>query len=135
MPMQPKDSYYGYPVRSPYQGESEYFRANPTVSGMATEDGKIIFNPHSEGVNRDAVGRNEAVRLWLRQNNVDPEFSVTREQAERFRGTPYENNPRGLKSTILGRIISGDPSSGNATDEQKAFAESVLNRIKKGMEP
>ena len=129
MPMQPKKSYHGYDVRPPYPGEDSYFKANPNVSGMATEDGKIAFNPYSEGVNRDAVGRNEAVRLYLRENDISPEFDVTPDQVSRFRGTPYENDMKSLKSTIIGRILSGDPSAGAATEQQRLFAESISRRM------
>jgi hypothetical protein len=134
MPMTPETDYFGYSVREPYPGESQYFKANPNVSGMAAEDDRIIFNPYSKGVNRDAVGRNEAVRLWLRQHKVTPDFGVTEAQTQQFRGTPYEGDLNALRSTILGRIISGDPSAGDITEQQRAFAESVLKRIK-GLEP
>ena len=96
---------------------------------MATDDGKIIFNPYSEGVNRDAVGRNEAIRLWLRKNDIDLKFKVTPSQRERFKGTPYEGNDKALRRTILSRIASGDPSAGDVTGEQKKLARFVLEEI------
>ena len=127
------DNYYGYKVRQNYPGEDAYFKENPTTAGMATDDGKIIFNPYSEGVNRDAVGRNEAIRLWLRKNDIDLKFKVTPSQRERFKGTPYEGNDKALRRTILSRIASGDPSAGDVTGEQKKLARFVLEEILDGM--
>jgi len=127
------DNYFGYKVRNQlYDSEDQYFKKNKHVSGMATEDGQIIFNPYSEGVNYDAVGYNEAARLWLKENNVVPKFNLTPEQKATFRGTEYENDEIALKQSILSRIISGDPSAGNITPMQKQWSDWLLyNLIKR----
>jgi hypothetical protein len=124
--------YFGYKVRTQlYGGEDQYFRKNPHVAGMAAEDGRIIFNPYSKGVNYDAVGRNEAARLWLRENKVEPKFNLTDEQKAAFRGTEYERDEAALKHSIMARIISGDPSAGNVTPMQKTWADWLMNNLSK----
>ena len=124
--------YYGYKVRDTlYSGENDYFRKNPHVSGMAAQDGNIIFNPYSKNVNFDAVGNNEASRLWMRENNVVPKFNVTDEQKAAFRGTAYENDENALKHTILARIISGDPSAGKITPMQQTWANWLSDNLNK----
>lgn len=127
------EEYLGYKVRKQlYPGEDAYFAQNPTVTGMAAEDGRIIFNPHSAAnVNRAAVGKNEAVRLWMRETEYKPDFELTAEQKRAFKGTEYERNPEALKGSILARILSGDPSAGNVTPEQLKAAERVMQELEK----
>ena len=125
------NSYYGYQVRDPYPTEHSYFSANPHVAGMAAEDGKITFNPFSPpNVNRDAVGANEAARLWMRENNFAPKFDVTPAQAAQFEGSPYQSNPDAMRQTIIGRILSNDPSAGNVTDHQRQISDWVHETLK-----
>jgi len=114
----------GYKVREQlFPGEEAYFRSNPHVSGMAAETGDIILNPHSApGVNREAVARNEAMRLWMRENKVVPDFEITPQQRSAFAGTAYANDDAALKQTIAARIYSGDPSA-QATPEQQAYVQ------------
>lgn len=118
---------FGYKIRPKlFDGEDSYFRANPHVSGMAAETNDIILNPHSpQGVNLDAVARNEALRLYMRQNNLTPSFDVTDEQRNMFRGTSYGSNDDALKQTIAGRIYSNDPSA-KATELQKSWVNSLI---------
>jgi hypothetical protein len=109
----------GYKVRDKLsKSERAYFKANPAVSGMAAETGDIILNPYApHEVNKDAVARNEAFRLYLRDSNLDPQFAITDEQRRAFAGTPYEGDDKALRATIAARIYSGDPSA-KATPEQ-----------------
>ena len=124
--------YFGYPVReSLFPTEHSYFKNNPDVSGMAADDKTIIFNPYSQNINKDAVGQNEAARLWLRENNVEPKFNIHPHQRESFKGTPYENNELALRHTILGRIISGDPSAGMVTPVQQTWADWLMQQLQK----
>ena len=124
------DSYFGYQVRSPYQSENAYFRKNPTVSGMATKDSKIIFNPYAKGVNFNAVGINEGARLWMRENKVNPTFPLTDEQVKLFKDTPYAKDESAMRHTILARIISGDPSVGEISPAQRRWAEWLSSKLK-----
>jgi hypothetical protein len=130
----PNNKVYGYDIRDSYPSEKEYFKSNQKVGGMATEDGKIILNPYSELDERElnSVATNEAARLFIKENNLNFDFDITPEQAGSFKGTIYgePENEQELKGTILGRIISGDKSAGNATQEQLDWA----GKIKKALE-
>ena len=124
---------YGYEVRSPYQSELLYFHNNPHVGGMAAEDGKIILNPIStlKPDEQMAVARNEAARLYMRENKLTPNFDITPEQKASFANTEYgsaQNEPH-LKSTIVARILTGDPSVGAATQQQKEYASWLQSQL------
>ena len=120
---------FGFKVRDAlYPGEDSYFNNNPNVTGMATELDDVILNPYSQGVNRDAVARNEAFRLLLRRNNVAPGFDLTDDQRKAFAGTSYANNDDALKATISARIYSGDPSAKATPAQQKWVDEFVANQ-------
>lgn len=117
----------GYGVRNKlYPGEDDFFRGNPHVSGMAAESNDVILNPYSPpNVNRDAVARNEAFRLMLREHGPTPDFSLSDSQRQAFQGTAYGNNDPALRDTIAARIYSGDPSAA-ATPDQREW---VRNRL------
>ena len=114
------DPLFGFPIRQQlFPGEDAYFKSNPTVGGMAAETGDIILNPYSSpDVNRDAVARNEALRLLMRQQNVTPDYKLSQEQLQAFKGTPYATDQDALRASIAGRIYSGDPSA-QATPQQR----------------
>jgi len=121
----------GAQIRSPYGGELDYFRKNPNVAGMATEDNKVILNQLS-GLDYEqlkAVAMNEAFRLWMKNHNFQSSMNVTNEQKNAFANTPYANNDLALQQTILARILSGDPSALNATQEQNTIAGMLSNAI------
>lgn len=122
--------YFG--TRSPYEGEAQYFRQNPTVAGMATEDNKIILNPFSQNSpeEQQAVARNEAIRLFLKQQEYSPAFDLTKKQEEFFKGSEYEKNPEEAKKSIIARILTGDPSVGNLSKQQQQEANSIQEQIK-----
>lgn len=127
-------SVFGYEVRDQlYPGEHQYFRQNPHVSGMAADDGRIILNPYSQLQQHeyDAVAKNEAARLFFRenQNRFKFDFDPTPEQFEAFRNTPYQNDPYNLRATIISRIISGDPSAGNVTTRQQQWADWIQEQL------
>jgi hypothetical protein len=119
----------GYPVRNNlFPGEDQFFKGSPHVGGMASETGDVILNPYSPpNVNHDAVARNEAFRLMLRDLGTTPEFPVTPQQKSQFVGTKYETDEPALKSTIAARIYSGDPSA-NATPLQSEWVTNLLNK-------
>ncbi len=120
---------YGYQTRRPYDSEKKYFKDNPNVAGMAAEDGKIVLNPYSKNTpqQQQSVVQNEAIRLWLRKNNFNPQFDVTPKQAAAFANTDYgkPENIRHLKHSLIARYLSGDPSSGQLTPEQVKAADTV----------
>lgn len=121
-----QDRMLGYKIRSDlFPGEQSYFKTNPHVAGMAAETGDVILNPFSPaGTNHNAVAQNEAMRLYMRDNALNPEFAITPQQRDQFAGTSYGSNDPALRQTIAARIYSGDPSA-NATDEQRLYAEGL----------
>ena len=125
-------SIYGYQIRKPFAGEDKFFKSRPEVGGMAAEDGKIVLNPYSSLKEQEKmqVAKNEAIRLWMRDNKPELPFEVTKEQAKAFSGTEYGSNPQALKETIVARVLTGDPSA-MATPEQQAFANKLMGKITK----
>lgn len=126
------DTVYGYPIREPSDDELNYFRLNTHIGGYASDDNNIVINPFTQLTDdeRSLVAKNEAVRLWLRENKIEPTFNITKEQEESFFDTEYGGaEPVHIKHTILGRIISGDPSAGKITKEQKKYADWVLRQM------
>lgn len=111
-------------LRQPFQSESDYFRANPHVAGMAAADDNVTLNPFT-GLNpaqQDAVARNEFARIWMRQNGLRPEFALTPQQQNFFANTEYGKAPMEAKHTILARLLSGDSSAQDSTPEQRGMA-------------
>lgn len=108
-----------------YDGEDEYFRANPHVGGMAAEDDTVILNPYSKlsKAEKEAIIQNEKARLTMRNGYARPNFDLTEEQAKAFEN--YSPDIQDQRETIVGRIISGDPSQGNTTKQQREYAEEL----------
>jgi hypothetical protein len=125
------DLFWGYEVRQPYKSELKYFSDNPHVSGMATEDGRIIINPNSKLSDEQlySVKANEAARLFLRERKIEPDFDITPEQRRAFKNTPYSNDDLSLKHTILGRLISGDTSAGTPTSQQIQWTDWLRQQL------
>ena len=123
-------SIYGYQIRKPFAGEDKFFKGRPDVGGMAAEDGKIVLNPYSSLKEQEKmqVAKNEAIRLWIRDNKPELPFEVTKEQSKAFSKTEYGSNPQALKETIVARVLTGDPSA-MATPEQQSFANKLMGKI------
>lgn len=121
---------FGYGVRNDlYPGEQSYFQQNPNVAGMASESGHVVLNPHSPpDINRDAVARNEAFRLLMRDSAMTPSFQVTPEQRSYFQGTPYQGNEGGMRETIAARAYSGDPSITPTPEQSQWLAHFLRGR-------
>lgn len=102
-----------------YPGEDKYFKENPKVGGMMTEDNRVIINPYSKlsDKEKDAIRINESIRLIFKQENIVPNIEISDKQRAFFKGTPYENNEEAMKQTIMARILTNDPSA-KATKEQ-----------------
>ena len=125
--------------RTPNTGEIKFFTDNPTVGGMADfNTGTVVINPLKQWKpeERNSIQANESMRLFMRHNNIKPEFKLTEEQTNLFSnnrtntGSDYIDNPSELRETIITRIIAGDPSSGAPTKEQIDIAESLINLLK-----
>jgi len=129
--MPPLSKIYGYEIRNPQREELRYFKKNPNVSGMAAEDNRIILNPYSglSDEQMNAVARNEATRLYLREEEVVPDFKLTDEQTKKFK--EYSSDLTDIKHTILGRILTNDPSVGEITPEQKNWAKWLKTQLEK----
>lgn len=117
-------------TRDPYKGELDFFKKRPEVAGMATEDNKIILNPYSKNSPKEqqAVAQNEALRLFMKIQKIQPDFELTKEQQALFKGTEYEKNTAEAKKSIIARILSGDPSA-KPTEEQIQQAENLKEFI------
>lgn len=93
----------------------DYFKKNPTVSGMAIGAGmngidgerRIILNPYSENINKESVIKNESLRHWMDENNFElPD--VSEDQLNFYKGTTYEGNKLNIGRTEAARYLSGD---------------------------
>ena len=113
------------PLREPYESETDYFKSNPNVAGMAAEDDAIVLNPFSklDHNQKAAVMRNEASRIFMRRMKNRPAFNITDEQRKMFNNY---GNEQDIRETIAGRIFSGDNSSGIPTQEQIDFVNKYL---------
>ena len=126
----PKDLF-----RNPYESEINYFKSNPTVGGMATEDNKIIINPFSSlsDQEKNSVSLNEYGSILIRTvPNLKPTFKLTKDQENFLNSNSYKNsNEQDRLDTIAGRLLSGDPSAGTPTIEQLKFINLLENHINK----
>ena len=120
-----------YGMRSPYETELKFFKGSPEVAGMAAEDDKIVMNPFSSLSKKEqnAVAQNEALRIYMRQNQVNPSFDLTQAQQKMFADTEYASDPVAAKQSILARILSGDPSAKGASLDQTIEAQKLQDQI------
>lgn len=115
-------------LRDPYESELNYFKENPNVAGMATEDNKVILNPYSKlsDKEKESVITNETARIKMRDKKYEPTFELTAEQRKFLDSTTYKNaSDKDRKATIAARILSGDPSAGKPTKEQLEFVQKL----------
>lgn len=117
--------------REPTGSEREFFKSNPHVGGRATEDHQITINPFSSlsSEELDAVRVNERSRVFMRQNERFPKFDVTSEQlsSDVFKNYGTMDD---IRQSIVGRILSGDPSVGRATAEQLDFSSRLEEEMR-----
>lgn len=122
----------GAQMRKPYAGELDYFKKNPSVAGMATEDNKVILNPYSklDPGQYQSVANNEAARIFMRtEPSFKPKFELTDQQKRFLDTTTYRNaTEEERKGTIAARLLSGDSSAGVPTSEQEMFVESLKQK-------
>lgn len=106
------------PVRQASKSERDFFQKNQHVAGMAAEDNQVVLNPFSRlnKQQQQAVVTNERVRVFLRQQQMDPYFQLSDEQRLAFKGYGTETD---VRHTIIGRAIAGDPTAGRLTSEQQ----------------
>ena len=120
-------SYFGYFVRKASQEEVQWFKVNQNVSGYAINDGFIVISPFTKLSKKEikSVCINEAIRLFMREYQINPKIKLTRMQTNFFKGTVYENNADEACQSIIARIISGDPSALDYTNHQRALANKI----------
>lgn len=122
-------------IRNPYETEIKYFKQNPTVTGMATEDNKIILNPFSNlnDQQKNAVALNEYARIVMRTNpEFSPNFNLTEQQNKFLNSNIYKNaSDTDRMATIAARLLSDDTSAGTPTLNQLKFVEKLKNFINK----
>ena len=113
-----------YKERKPSTSELDFFRRSG-VPGYAAEDGSVVINPVQQpGVNYESVRINEHVRLLIRGGKVQPpNFQITTAQQQRFKDYGSLDD---IRATIAARLVSGDPSAGEATEEQRSYMNSIL---------
>jgi hypothetical protein len=123
----------GIAMREPFEGEINYFKQNPNVAGMATDDNKVILNPFSNLKENEyqAVAMNESARIVMRNPKYRPNFELTEQQIRFLDSTTYRNaSEDDRKATIAARIVSGDPSGGVPTSEQSVFINDIKQALK-----
>lgn len=115
--------------RQPTASEQIFFQQNKHVAGMASEDDRVVMNPHSSlsDTEKAAVRENETARIYMRRN-MPATFALTEEQKSKF--SKYSKNEQDIKDTIAARILSGDPSAGAPTDEQKRFVDDLRLKMR-----
>jgi hypothetical protein len=122
-------------LREPFQSEMDYFDKNRNVTGMATEDNKIILNPYSKlnEKQKDAVIKNEATRILIRTGQVEkPIFDITEEQGKFLDNTTYKNaSEDDRKATIAARLLTGDSSGQTATEDQMNYISKLSDFFNK----
>jgi hypothetical protein len=122
-------------IRTPEESELEYFKSNPTVSGMAAEDDKIILNPYSKlsKKEQDAVALNEYGRIVMRTNpQFAPNFVLSEDQVKFLDSNTYKDAPeQDRMATIAARLLSNDPSAGTPTIDQLKFVNKLQEYINK----
>lgn len=125
--VQMTETYFGYQLRRATNEESLWFGVNRNISGYASDDGCIVINPFSTLSEKELEGVciNEAIRLFMREHQINPKIELTQMQADFFKGTAYENMADAARQTIIARIISGDPSALDYTAHQKKVANEI----------
>ena len=118
-----------YPERQPYPGELKFFASNTSVTGMGTEDKRVVVNPFiklSPGA-RVSTHRNERTRLLLEDMGYSPKAVPTSAQKKLAQtwGGPYAQDETLLRKTIVGRILADDPTLGPYTSQQIAEAAAI----------
>ena len=122
-----------YSQREPDESEISFFNSNPEVAGMATDDKRVVLNPIGRVAPGafESVARNERVRLLLDDRKLDPAIGLTKGQIRKARswGGPYGENPKLLRQTLIGRILSDDDSLAPYTKEQQDYASKLVDHV------
>jgi hypothetical protein len=111
-----------------YPTEKTFFLSNLHIPGMYSKDTKdVVLNPYSNILDtpekKQALVRLEGARGYMDQNNIVPNFNLTKEQEAFLTKVNYPKES--WKQTVASRILVNDMQ---ATPEQKAWVEKNLNK-------
>lgn len=134
----PEDRLYSKPkvkmgdVRGAIGPEVQFFQTDrgKSTPAYAADDGAVVFNPYStlDDQQRESLLANERARLLMRNELIPPpQYGLTDAQRKAFSG--YSADPNDIRQTIAARQAAGDPSAGELTDEQAAYAEQLKKRL------
>lgn len=137
-----------YPVVPPDAETLQYFKENPGTTGMAYGAGLNASDPKSPRVvtlnpysgltpnQQQYLIDNEKLRHFMDEKNYNPSFKPTPEQVSFFKGAEYgkPEHEKYLKQTLIARIITGDESAGNFTNEQAQEAAKIFQQYQKERE-
>ncbi len=82
-----------------------------------------------------AVALNEALRLWMEDNQYTPVTKPTDEQLDRLADTAYADDPEAMAKTVLARVATLDESAPNPSPEQIEEALALLDAAAGGIPP
>jgi len=131
---------FGFKVRKENDKERQFFNGRPDVAGYAAEDNSIVVNPYNEHM-RDPNKRRgliniEGARLYIRSRNYKAADlpDLTKDQRKFLMELPspsgkdkgYSTDELDLRATALSRYIGGDTSFPKWSNEQIAFAKSLI---------
>ena len=124
-----KQNPYDKLVRKPYPSELDFFKnLHYPVAGMATEDNRIIINPNN-GLNEkqnNALKKLEASRIYMKQNNLNPNLDLTPGQKQFFNNTPYRDLPNESKQSMISRFLVNDYGTQTTpTVEQQRYTDYI----------
>lgn len=98
---------------------------------------RIVINPAVFKDKRDAlcVAFNERFRVWMEQNDFEPQSEPTDAQRKFFSDTAYADDELMLRRTIIARIATLDTSVKDPTDEQLAETLEMLKSFQETEQP
>ena len=116
-----------YPQRDATRSEQAFFLSNPSVAGYASPDSKVVMNPGFTG-NADSVLFNERLRQLFRDQPdlVPGDMQVHQHQVP---SDQYANDPIALRSTVLARLLAGDPSGSPYSAQQYEAAQRIYQYL------
>lgn len=109
-----------------------YFKNNINVAGMAIGGGlngvggprRVIINPYSENINREAVLQNERLRHYFEESNFKLP-NVSEAQMNKYKGTAYEGDTVNIGRTEAARYLTGDKHL--LSEEQKIVLDNIFS--------
>jgi hypothetical protein len=128
-----------YPMREPYPTETAFFLGNPTVAGMAAEDGSIIFNPtwaeKATPQQKQGLYYLEASRHHMKTDDAWKDIKFTPEQEKYFKSMGdqyYSKLGDSTKQTLVSRLLVGDEiPDAPYTEEQQKIADKIWSNMTK----